>query len=51
MRVITGKYKPFERSVKIRFFEPVKPNENLEEANNNLMKIISDELKKENIEK
>lgn len=49
--VITGKYKPFERSVKIRFFEPLKPNNNLEEANNNLMKIVSDELEKENIKK
>ena len=49
--VITGKYKPFERSVKIRFFEPLKPNENLEEANNALMEIVSEELKKENIKK
>jgi 1-acyl-sn-glycerol-3-phosphate acyltransferase len=49
--VITGKYKAFERSVKIRFFEPIKPNENLEEANNNLMKIVSEELEKENIKK
>lgn len=49
--VITGKYKAFERSVKIRFFEPIKPNENLEEANNNLMKIVSEELEKEKIKK
>ena len=49
--VITGKYKAFERSVKIRFFEPLKPDENLEEANNRLMKIVSEELEKENIKK
>lgn len=49
--VITGKYKAFERSVKIRFFEPLKPESDLEEANERLMKIVSDELKKENIEK
>ncbi len=45
--VITGKYKPFERSVKVQFFEPIKPSENLEEANEKLMKIVSDELIKE----
>lgn len=45
--VISGKYKPFKKSVKIRFFESVKVTENLEEANNNLMKIVYDELVKE----
>ena len=49
--VITGKYKAFKKSVKIRFFEPMKPIENLEEANNKLMEIVSGELKKENIKK
>ena len=49
--VITGKYKAFERSVKIRFFEPLKPNDTLEEANERLMKIVSDELEKEKIKK
>ncbi len=49
--VITGKYKAFERNVKIRFFEPLKPDADLEEANERLMKIVSDELKKENIKK
>ncbi len=45
--VITGKYKPFERSVKIRFFEPLKPESELEEYNNKLMNIVSEELRKE----
>ena len=45
--VITGKYKAFERSVKIQFFEPLKPEENLEEANNKLMNIVAEELRKE----
>lgn len=44
---ITGKYKPFERSVKITFFEPIEPEENLESANEKLMKIVSDKLIKE----
>ncbi len=44
---ITGKYKPFERSVKITFFEPIEPEENLEAANEKLMKIVSDKLIKE----
>lgn len=46
---ITGKYKPFERSVKIRFFEPVKASENLEETNNKLMSIVAAELAKEGV--
>lgn len=41
---ITGKYKPFKRSIKITFFEPVEPEENLEIANEKLMKIVSDKL-------
>ena len=45
--VITGKYKAFERNVKIQFFEPLKPEENLEEANNKLMNIVAEELRKE----
>ena len=45
--VITGKYKAFERKIKIQFFEPVSPNENLEEANIKLMNIVSEELRKE----
>lgn len=43
---ITGAYKPFERSVKIRFKEPITVSENLEEANNNLMSVVSDEIRK-----
>ncbi len=42
--VITGKYKPFKKSVKIRFFDSMKVSENLEDANNSLMKIVYDEL-------
>lgn len=49
--VITGKYKAFERSVRIKFFEPLKPCDNLEEANEKLMKIVSEELEKENFKK
>lgn len=45
--VITGKYKPFKKSVKVRFFEAVSVSENLEEANNKLMKIVYGELVKE----
>lgn len=45
--VISGKYKPFKKNVKIRFFEPVKVGEDLVEANNKLMKIVSDEIVKE----
>lgn len=47
--VISGKYKPFERSVKIKFFEPLKATENLEETNCNLMNIVSAELAKEGV--
>lgn len=45
--VITGKYKAFKKNVMIRFFEPMKVSEDLEESNNNLMKIVYDELVKE----
>lgn len=48
---ITGKYKPFERSVKIKFMEPLMASENLEESNRNLMDAVSGELKKEYINK
>ncbi len=44
---ITGKYKPFERNIKITFFEPIEPEENLETANEKLMKIVSDKLTEE----
>ena len=43
--VITGKYKPFERGLKVKFLEPLKVGENLEEANINLMNIVSTQLK------
>lgn len=46
---ITGKYKPFERSIKLTFFEPIDPIENLEEANRKLMNIVSGKLIKEGV--
>ncbi len=49
--VITGKYKAFEKNIKIRFFEPVTVGENLEEANGKLMTIVSDELMKAGVKK
>lgn len=45
--VITGKYKPFKRNVKIRFFEPMTVGENLEDANNALMNIVKTEIVRE----
>ncbi len=47
--VISGKYKPFERNVKIRFFEPLKVSENLEDANNSLMNIVAGNLAGQNV--
>lgn len=44
--VITGKYKPFERNIKIQFMEPITVSDNLEEANEKLMKVVSEELMK-----
>ncbi len=41
---ITGKYKPFQRNIKICFFEPIKVQENLEETNCRLMEIVSKRL-------
>lgn len=41
---ITGKYKPFERGVKIQFMEPLDPCEDLEAANNNLMQTVTEKL-------
>lgn len=45
--VITGKYKPFKRNVKIRFFEPMTVGENLEDANNALMNTVKTEIVRE----
>ncbi len=47
--IITGAYKPFERSVKIQFNEPITVGENLEDANNRLMEIVSDGIRKASI--
>ncbi len=41
---ITGKYKPFKKGVRITFFEPIEVGENIEEANNKLMEIVSEKL-------
>ena len=41
---ITGKYKPFKKNIKITFFDSLEPEENLESANEKLMKIVSDKL-------
>ena len=41
---ITGKYKPFKKSVKITFFEAIEAEENLEHTNEKLMKIVSDKI-------
>lgn len=48
---ITGKYKPFERSVKIQFMPPLKASNDLEESNERLMDAVVTKLKKEKIEK
>lgn len=45
--VISGRYKMFRKSIKIKFYEPVTIGENLEEANNMLWKIINDGLQSE----
>ncbi len=49
--IITGKYKPFERNIKIQFMEPITVSDNLEEANEKLMKIVSEELMKAGVTK
>lgn len=48
---ITGKYKPFERNIKIQFMEPVTVSDNLDEANEKLMSIVSGELRKAGVTK
>ncbi len=45
--VISGKYKIFRKSIKIRFFEPITVGDNLEETNNILWNIINDGLQEE----
>lgn len=49
--VITGKYKPFERNIKIRFMNEITVSDNLEEANEKLMKVVSEELMKAGVTK
>ena len=47
--VITGKYEAFKKSIKIQYFKPIKPSDNLEEANNQLMKVVADGLIREGV--
>ncbi len=42
--VITGRYKFFRKSIKIKFFEPVTISENLEESNQMLWNIVNEGL-------
>lgn len=42
--IITGKYKLFGKSLTVKFMEPIKIGENLEEENERLMSIIREEL-------
>lgn len=49
--VITGNYTAFKKDIKIRFFEPLTVGENLEEANQKLMNIVSEELIKSGVKK
>lgn len=44
--VITGRYKFFRKSIKIKFFEPVTIPENLEEGNRMLWNIVNEGLQK-----
>ncbi len=47
--VISGKYSFLKKGIKVRFFEPMTVGENLEEANNKLMNIVAEELKREGV--
>ena len=49
--VITGKYKPFERNIKIRFMNEITVSDSLEEANEKLMEVVSQELMKAGVTK
>jgi len=44
---ITGKYRPFRKSVKIEFLKPIKVGDNLDESNEQFMNIIKEKLMKE----
>lgn len=45
--VITGKYKLFQRKIKIQFLDPIQKEEDLEKANQRLMDLIEDKIRKE----
>ena len=45
--VITGKYKLFQRKIKIQFLDPIQKEEDLEKANQRLMNLIEDKIRKE----
>ncbi len=42
--VITGKYKPFKKSVKINFLEPMAVGEDLTQANKDLMETVKEKI-------
>lgn len=48
---ITGKYKPFKRNIKIRFFEPMQVGEDVKVANSRLMETVSNQLISEGMAK
>ncbi len=45
--IITGKYRFFRKSIKIKFYEPVTIGDNLEEANNMLWNFLNENLQSE----
>lgn len=47
--VITGKYRPFKNDLKIEFSKPLEMGSDLKKENNNIMKLISDMLRKEKV--
>lgn len=49
--VITGKYEPFKKNIKIQFMEPITVSDNLEESNKKLMEIVANELTKAGVKK
>lgn len=48
--IITGKYKLFRRSIKIRFLPPISITKDLESENNNLRNIIKNELEASHVD-
>ena len=46
--IITGKYKPFRKGIKLEFLKPIKVGKDLEKENKKLMDIISKKLEEGN---